>query len=138
MKNKIIDNIKVLLITIVLILAVRLVGNFPWWCFVVFLLPAGMAMAHQEWKAAFFGAGFLAGFLIWIGANIYFEYTGNGIVLNKTAQLLHTSRIWMLLGTGVIGGLLSGLSLFTGAIVMRKGKPMTFINNGSITDKINF
>jgi hypothetical protein len=137
MKKKITDNIKALLITAILILLVRKASSLPWWCFVLPLLPAGMAMAYKDWKAAFFATGFLAGFLIWIGANLYFEYTGNGIVLDKTAQLLHISRTMVLLGAGVIGGLLSGLSLFTGATIMSNGKPDAFINNESITNKVD-
>nr|WP_295875062.1 hypothetical protein [uncultured Chitinophaga sp.] len=137
MKKKIADNIKVFLLTTILILLVRLAGDFPWWSFVVFLVPAGMAMRYKKWQAAFFIAGFLSGFLIWTGASLYFEYTGNGIVLQKTALLLGTSRVLVVLGTGMIGGLISGLSLFTGATVMSAGKPMMFINNGAITDKIN-
>ena len=58
--------------------------------------------------------GFLAGFLVWFGSNLYFDFTLSSSVLNKISLILSIPKILILLASGILGGLLTGLSLYTG------------------------
>ena len=52
--------------------------------------------------------------MVWFGANLCFDMTYNGIILNKIGLLLSVHKIIVLLISGIIGGLLTGLALYAG------------------------
>ena len=114
MKKKTRDNIKTALLLIPLIILTRLIDTLPWWFFVIPVLALGVTLTWRKWEFSSFAIGWLSGFLIWIGANLYFDKMLDGDILTKIGLLLAVPKIVVLLVSGIIGGLLSGLALYTG------------------------
>ena len=125
MKKNTRDTIKVILLIIPLEIFTKKIEYFPWWSFVIPVLIFGMVITIRNWHFSSFTAGFLSGFLTWFGANLYFDLTLNGIVLDKIGLLLSVPKIIVLLISGLIGGLLTGLALYSGKAIAFK-KPIKF------------
>lgn len=79
----------------------------------------GAATAIWKWKVSAFVTGFLAGLVVWAGASLYFHYTLGGHVLDKIGVLLFVPGPVVILLSGIIGGLLTGLALYTGRTAIR-------------------
>jgi hypothetical protein len=127
MKKRRSDNIKTLLLTVLLVLASRASDSLPWWFFAIPVLVLGIVTGLQKWDLSAFLVGFVAGFLIWFGANLYFDLTVNGIIVNRLGLLLYVPDFVILLVSGIIGGLLTALALYTGkSIVAEKRVELTF------------
>jgi hypothetical protein len=113
--------------TIALVVAVILISQnipfLPWWSFVIPVILLGIFISFLEWKIASFAVGFLSGFLVWLGCNNYFDSIYNGILLHKLAPLLFMNKVTLLLASGLIGGLLTGLALYTGKTVLKHTSP---------------
>lgn len=113
MRNKK-HSVKTFFITIVIVFLTGLIDSLPWWSFIIPIALLGILLNFLKWNISSFSIGFLAGFIIWSGTNFYLDRTGNGIMLNKISELLLTNKFVLLMVAGVIGGLLSGLALYTG------------------------
>jgi hypothetical protein len=120
MKKKTRDNIKTALLLIPLIILTRLIDTLPWWIFVIPVLALGVTITLKKWEISSFSVGWLCGFLIWIGANLYFDQMLDGDILTKIGRLLSVPKIVVLLVSGIIGGLLTGLALYTGKAAVYK------------------
>lgn len=107
-------NIKILFLSICLILPVQMIHLFPWWSFVIPLFILGLFIQHKKWNVNSFMIGFLAGFIIWFGATLYFDTKNNSLILDKIGVLLSLNKILIMILSGCIGGLLAGVSLLTG------------------------
>src|SRR5882757_9443734 len=118
MNSHIIRNLGSVLITLFLILLTRMAGGLPWWSFVVPVFLFGMISKLLRWELPGFFIGSLGGFIIWFGTNLYYDIIYQGIVLDKMAAVLSVPKMIILLGSGLIGGLLSGLALYTGRSVI--------------------
>ena len=114
MNTKKIDNLKSLAILLLLIFGIRLIPSLPWWSFVVAVIITGTVINYKGWKTSFFGIGFLAGFLLWSGANFYFDATQPGDILTSVGKLLFLPKIAIITISGMIGGLVTGLAFYTG------------------------
>jgi hypothetical protein len=121
MKKNVFDNIKTILI-IILTTLTCLIESLPWWSFVIPVVILGIIITFRTWDVLIFPIGFLSGFITWFGANLYFDMTSNAIVLNKMALLLTVNKIVVLLISGLIGGLLTGLALYTGKSIIAYDK----------------
>lgn len=119
MKKSTLDNIKAFVCLIPLILLVRMTDRIPWWSFVIAVGIFGIITAIKKWQVAAFGIGFLAGLVVWIGASIYFHITLGGAVFNKIGVVLSVPGPVVVLLSGLIGGLLTGLALYTGRSAIR-------------------
>ncbi len=127
MKKRRLDNLKALLLTGFLLLLTRMINSLPWWIFVIPVLTLGIVITIKKWEVSSFSVGFIAGFLVWFGANLYFDLTLNGIILGRVGLLLAVPKFVVLLISGVIGGLLTALALYTGkSIVAEKRVELTF------------
>lgn len=123
MKNRIVRNIIILVLTLAIIFAVRTIESLPWWSFVIPVFILGVVATKVfKWEIPGFTLGFLAGFIIWFGINWYVDNTNGSIVMTRLSQLLSTSKWVVLLAAGVIGGLLSGLALSAGEQMLSSGK----------------
>lgn len=120
MKKKTRDNIKTALLLIPLIILTRLIDALPWWAFVIPVLALGVIITLKKWEFSGFSVGWLSGFLIWICANLYFDKMLDGDILTKIGLLLSVPKIVVLLVSGIIGGLLTGLALYTGKAAVYK------------------
>lgn len=107
-----------MLIIIILVIFTSIIESLPWWTFVVPVLILGMVINFRRWNVSVFSIGFLSGFIIWFGANLYFDTIVSGVILNKLGLLLSVPKIIVLVISGVIGGLLTGLALYTGKNIL--------------------
>lgn len=96
------------------IIITKSIHTVPWWSFIVPVILLGMVLKLRNWDIPYFLIGFVAGFLIWFGTDIYFDITLPGNVLGKLGKILSVSRIIIMALSGIIGGLLNGLALYTG------------------------
>lgn len=111
-------SVKVFGMVTTLILLSGLITPLPWWSFVIPVIITGALAANFRWKIPAFIVGFSAGFTVWFGASVFYDQIQNGIILGKVAHLVGTSYLVVCLISGVIGGLLSGLSLFAGYVMI--------------------
>jgi hypothetical protein len=118
MKTKRMDTLKSLLILIAVILLSHATNLFPWWGFVIPVIITGIILKNKEWNVSFFGTGFLAGFLVWTVANFYFDWAFPGDILNNLGNLLFVPKLLVILISGIIGGLISGLAFYTGKSIL--------------------
>jgi hypothetical protein len=118
MKKGTLDNIKAFGCLIPLILLTSITDSIPWWSFVVAVGLFGTIITVRKWKVAGFSTGFLAGLVVWTGANMYFHITLEGDVFEKIGQVLSVPGPVVIVISGVTGGLLTGLALYTGQSVV--------------------
>lgn len=118
MEKKTLNNIVILIITIIIIILTRMIEALAWWSFVVPVLIFGIVFTYRKWVVPVFSLGFLAGFIVWFGGNLYFDLTGNGIMLSKMGHLLFIPKIGVMLISGIVGGLVTGLALYTGKTIV--------------------
>lgn len=114
MKSKSLNNILAVVICIAIIVLTRLSDALPWWSFVVPVLVFGGVISLMRWKVSGFLVGFLAGFIIWFGVNAFYDAQNDGLILGRVTQLISVPKLVTLLIAGALGGLLSGLALYTG------------------------
>jgi hypothetical protein len=114
MNPKLISNLKAIVFTIIVICISLTFQSLPWWSFAVPVVGVGIILAYLKWPVSGFTPGFWAGFIIWSLSSLYFDLTGNGIVLGKLAQMFYSNKLLLILASGLIGGLLSGLATYAG------------------------
>jgi hypothetical protein len=119
MKQPISHNLKTIAILIPVILLIKLIDALPWWSFIVAVMALGIITSINQWKVSGFLIGFLCGFVIWLGGNLYFHFTYDGQLLERIGT---APKIIVLLVSGLIGGLLTGLALYTGRSIATNKK----------------
>lgn len=107
--------IRTVLLLIVLILLFRMVPALPWWTFLIPVIICGAVITWLRWQVHTFLTGFFAGFVIWLGAHLCFQLQYNGDILGRFGTL---PEILLLFASGCIGGLLTGLALYTGRTIV--------------------
>lgn len=113
-------NIKALLITATLLLITQLFSFIPWWGFVIPVLGFGLLISNRSWQVSAFTVGFAAGFIVWLGASLYFDLSYGGLALNKVGLLLGVPKFVVMLISGIIGGLITALALYTGKTILTR------------------
>ena len=92
-----------------------------WWIIAVVALAAGFIF--QQNALTSFAAGFIGVFLLWVGYALYLDSGNNYILSTKIATLLAAltgdSRIGLLMLTGFVGGLVSGLGTLSGNLLKK-------------------
>lgn len=111
---KLVNEIAVFFMAACLIIITKIIGLLPWWSFVLPLILLGYLIKGKIWCERSFLIGFLAGFTLWYVANLYFDAVFNGIILAKVGLLFSLSKEIVIIVSGLMGGLLSGLSLHLG------------------------
>ena len=104
-----------LFLTAFLAFAVGIYGILPWWSFVVTSFLVSVAIHQRAVKA--FLAGFLGLFILWVSLATMKDVANEHILSSKVAQILPLgeSFVVLILLTGVLGGLVSGLAALTGS-----------------------
>jgi len=106
-----------ILIFIIIILSLLLQLLLPWW------IVALVAFAGAWWKAKTAGhaftSGFFAIFLLWIAMALIQSVPNENLLANRVGEMFRLplgSLNWaaMLLVTGIIGGLVGGISALAG------------------------
>jgi len=112
------DTLKTILLVCLVIIITGMIDMFPWWSFVIPVALLGIIVRLRNWKVACLTIGFLAGFFIWSGSNLYFDIIQNGVILEKLGNLLAAPKFVVILLSGIIGGLLTALALYTGKLLI--------------------
>lgn len=112
--------ITAILLTAFLAFAIGLFTTLPWWSFVFtsFLVAMGV---HQKAGFAFL-TGFLGLFILWVVLAILKDMPNEHLLSMKVARILPLGgSYWsLILITGLIGGLVSGLSATAGSTARKK------------------
>lgn len=119
MTTTFLNHLKTMALIIVFTLLTNLIPNLPWWVFLIPITIIGLFINLKQWQVRTFGLGFLTGFIIWFVANYYFDVTSNGLVLGKIGNLLFVPKFVVLIISGVIGGICTGLALYAGKLVLK-------------------
>lgn len=114
MSKNLINSLITICISVMLMLLSTFLTENPWWFFVIPIFIWGIIINRLQWKVSLFSIGFLSGFLVWLFGNIYFDLVLDGHVLNRIAMLISLPKFILMLLAGLIGGMLTGLSLFAG------------------------
>lgn len=109
-----------LVILIIVVVTMGTLDFVPWWSFLVPVFLLGVLLPLQKWKVNTFSWGFIAGFIVWVLSSAYFEIAYQGEIMQSIAKIIGINSFWLRLAIGVIGGLLTGLGLYSGYL-LRKG-----------------
>lgn len=106
------------------IIGVNLLPALPWWTFTIPVAVIGFIAGIKRWQVNCFATGFITGFITWAGANIIYDMYKGGNVLLTVAHSSGLSKPLLLLVAGTIGGLLTGLALYTGKSLVADPPPV--------------
>lgn len=111
-------------------LAAYLTGPYePWWLFTLPVFVISFFIGGQSGKSAFF-AGFTGVGTLWYIAALYTDYKNESLLSEKIAALFELPYTWLIfLITGLIGGMLGGLSALCGKLfrdIFRKRKSLYY------------
>ena len=111
--------ISAIALTAFLAFVVGVYSTLPWWSFAITSLVVAVAV-HQRPARAFL-AGFLGLFLLWTIIALLKDAANDHILATKVASLLPLggSYLVLILVTGIVGGLVSGLAALTGSYLRK-------------------
>lgn len=112
----------ILVSVILILLIIGRIDFLPWWAFVIPIMIFGFLITYKNTRFPAFATGFIAGFLVWCLGNIYFDISGSGLMLKRMADLLFIHKIVFLFISGLVGGTMAGLSLYTGKAIRQAFK----------------
>ncbi|MFV1883830.1 MAG: hypothetical protein ACMZ7B_05040 [Balneola sp.] len=109
-----------MLLTALILILVFLLNLFlPWWSIAIPGLILGYQFKKSGWAS--FGWGFLAVFLLWGAQALYIHFANDGVLSTRIAEMLGVgSPYFVILITGVLGGLVSGFATLTGSLFNNK------------------
>lgn len=114
---------KFLTATILTALLAFISGLFlPWWGMAITSLLVAV-LIHQKAGRAFL-AGYTGVFLLWTGLAWWIDMRNNGILAKKIATILPLggNTFYLILVTGVIGGLVAGFAAMSGSFLRASSK----------------
>lgn len=110
-----------ILVLLIAITAFLLNLFLPWWSIALPGVLFGYLFKQKGWPS--FGWGFLALFILWGGQALYTHFANDGILSSRIAEMLGVgSPFIVILVTGILGGLVSGLATLSGSLLNTKGK----------------
>jgi hypothetical protein len=94
-------------------------STLPWWSFAVSSLVVSVTIGQRPGKS--FLSGFLGLFLLWAGMALIKDAANEHILSAKVATILPLggSYLVLILVTGIVGGLVSGLAALTGSYIRK-------------------
>ena len=95
-------------------------STLPWWSFAVSSLAVSIAIRQRPGRS--FLSGFLGLFLLWAGMALVKDAANEHILSAKVATILPLggSYLVLILVTGIVGGLVSGLAALTGSYLAKR------------------
>jgi hypothetical protein len=91
---------------------------FPWWTIAIVALALGYLSKLSTWKA--FLAGFCGIALLWLGFALWRDIPNQHILSSRMALLFKLPSFgWYLAVTAILGGLIGGLSAWSGVHLKR-------------------
>jgi hypothetical protein len=110
-----------LLISIVLtaLLSFAICIFLPWWSIAIAAFVVAAAIHQVSWKA--FLSGFVALFVLWMGMAWYMSAANDHLLANKVSMIVlkQEGSFFLLLLTGLIGGLVGGFAALTGSLARK-------------------
>jgi hypothetical protein len=102
--------------------------NFPWWFFV--FSSAVIALAIRQSAFTSFFSGFAGMFILWFVLAFLKDTANQHILSQKVAPMLKlgSSSFLLVLLTGLLGGLVSGMGALTGYHLRRIARAIISIN----------
>jgi hypothetical protein len=94
----------------------------PWWGIAVTSLLVAI-LVHQKAGKAFI-TGYLGVFLLWAGLALWIDIKNDGVLSKKIASILPLggNHIYLLIITGLVGGLVSGFAAMSGSYLRASRK----------------
>ena len=120
-------KILTIIILVFVSIAVQSIPMLSWWIYLVPIFLMGVFLPLNKWKIIPFTTGFVAGFLVWVGATIYYDQINPIQSVNAMARIVDINTFFFYLIIGGIGGLLSGMSLYSGYL-LRKGREILILD----------
>lgn len=102
---------------LIVILSLILQFFLPWWIIAPIAFAVSAWKAYSGWNA--FRTSFSAIFILWIAMGLVYSVPNNHILANRVGMMLNLPEssinwIYMLIITGITGGLAAGFSGLTG------------------------
>ncbi|MEZ2338444.1 hypothetical protein AB6735_22540 [Mucilaginibacter sp. RCC_168] len=119
MKINLIQNTLIIMIIGIIMMTLSNIDFLPWWVFLLPVLILGIIISLLKLNLKVFILGFIAGFVIWFGGNLFFDIKYNGFVLAKLANVLSVPKLLLPLVSGIIGGVITGLAMYVGKNVLK-------------------
>ena len=115
--------IAAILLTAFLGFVIGLYTQLPWWGFAITSLLVGIAIRLKPWQS--FLASFTGMLLLWVVLALLKDIPNDHLLSTKVAQILPLkgSYLLLILLTGIIGGLVGGLSALTGSFALHSFTP---------------
>ena len=109
--------IAAIFITAFLAYVIGMYTTLPWWSFAFTSFIVALAIPQKPFKA--FMVGFIGLFILWVGLSVMKDVANEHILSTIVAQILPLggSFVVLILLTGILGGLVSGLSALAGTYV---------------------
>lgn len=94
-------------------------STVPWWSFTISSLLVSVAIHQKAGKS--FLSGFLGLFLLWVGLAFMKDVANEHLLSAKVAAILPLggSSLLLILVTGLVGGLVSGMAAVTGSYLRK-------------------
>lgn len=99
---------------ILIILIMGAIPYVPWWLFTLPVFLLGIIAGLKKWNIASFLSGFGGGFIAWFGGSFYYGSIKNPVIIGRVASLMGLPPVVVLTVSGIIGGVLAGLALYSG------------------------
>src|SRR5438067_1198759 len=104
----------------IIILILSLIAGFitPWWAAAIIAFVAALYAGKKPGQS--FWSGFIAVFVVWVVLILFKSIPNNHVLASRVAVLFHLPG-WAVLifATGLIGGLVGGMSALSGLMVKR-------------------
>lgn len=107
--------ITAIILTALLAFIAGILSFSPWWGFAITSFLIAILVHQKGWKA--FLSGFLGLFLLWAGLAWWIDMQNNSLLSSKIAAILPLggNSLLLILITGAVGGLVSGMAALTGS-----------------------
>ncbi len=114
---------KIMLLALLVLIGAFILNLFlPWWSIAIPGLLIGFQFKEKPIPS--FLWGFLGVFLLWGGQALYIHIVNEGILSGRIAEMLGVgSPIMVIVITGVLGGMVSGLATLTGSLIKTQIQP---------------
>ncbi|MFI5139485.1 MAG: hypothetical protein ACHQIM_16815 [Sphingobacteriales bacterium] len=108
-----------MLFLIILILSIAGSSLLPWWAIAVIAFFASFFIGKKPGRS--FLSGFGAVFIAWVVLALFKSIPNEHILADRVVQLfpLPNNWIWLLLVTGLIGGLVGGMAALSGGLMKK-------------------
>ncbi|MES2760667.1 MAG: hypothetical protein V4677_00605 [Bacteroidota bacterium] len=100
--------------------SVQMITYLPWWSFLFAMFFLGVILPIKRWKIPSFLWGLISGMLVWVISTLYFESIYEGEILSKVSKVMDISNCLLYVIIGLIGGLLNGLSFYSGFLLRKR------------------